>query len=248
MAKAMILAAGLGTRLKPITLTKPKALVEIDGITLLEYSIRHLKRYGFNEIIINVHHFADQILEFLEKKKNFDIHITISDEREKLLDTGGGLKNASYFFNDNKPFLMYNVDILSDINLSNLYITHIDSKAMVTLAVRGRKTSRYFLFDQAGCLCGWKNMSTNEIIITPRSVFKLQPFAFSGIQVINPEFLEMLSLNEGAFSITDVYIKLCANYKIIAYNHDSSFWMDLGTIESINAAENLLSKDNFLLR
>jgi len=247
MAKAMILAAGLGTRLKPITLTKPKALAEVDGITLLEYSIKHLKRYGFDDIIINVHHFADQVIEFLKKKNDFGVHLTISDEREQLLNTGGGLKKASGFFNDDKPFLMYNVDVLSDINLNNLYHTHIESNAIVTLAVRGRKTSRYFLFDQAGCLCGWKNMSTNQIIITSRSVSKLQPFAFSGIQVINPGLLEMISLNEGPFSITEVYIKLCANYKIMAYNHDNSFWMDMGTAESIAIAEELLSKCNFLL-
>jgi NDP-sugar pyrophosphorylase family protein len=247
-AKAMILAAGLGTRLQPITLTKPKALAEINGVPLLEYAIRHLIRHGFNEIIINIHHFGEQILDFLKKRNNFNIKISISDERDQLLDTGGGLKKASGFFEDKKPFLLYNVDILCDIDLKLLYNIHIHSNALATLAVRSRKTSRYFLFDQNGCLCGWKNMSTNEIRITSRSVSKLQPFAFSGIQVINYEFIDMMSLHEGAFSITDIYIELCANYKIMAYNHDKSFWQDLGTVESINTAENLLSKDNFLLK
>lgn len=247
-AKAMILAAGLGTRLKPLTFSKPKALAEIDGIPLLEYAIRHLIQHGFDEIIINIHHFGDQILDFLKKKDNFNIQITISDERDQLLNTGGGLKKASYFFDDKKPFLLYNVDILSDIDLKLLYDTHIHSNALATLAVRSRKTSRYFLFDQNSCLCGWKNMSTNEIRITSRSVSKLQPFAFSGIQVINYEFIEMMSTHEGPFSITDIYIELCANYKIMAYNHDKTFWQDMGTVESINTAQELLSKDNFLLK
>jgi NDP-sugar pyrophosphorylase family protein len=247
-AKAMILAAGLGTRLKPITLTKPKALAEVDGVPLLEYAIRHLKRDGFTDIVINIHHFGEQILEFLMKKNNFDINISISDESDQLLNTGGGLKKASWFFNNKKPFLLYNVDILSDIDLSALYNSHINSEALATLAVRGRKTSRYFLFNQNGLLCGWKNMSTNEIKITNHTISKLQPFAFSGIQVINSDFLEMLENYNGAFSITDVYLDLCANYKILSYNHDKSFWLDLGTVEKVEYAEKVLAANNFLLK
>ncbi len=247
-AKAMILAAGMGTRLHPITLTKPKALAEVNGVPLLEYAIRHLIKHGFNDIIINIHHFGEQIVDFLKKKNNFNIKISISDESEKLLNTGGGLKKASWFFDDKKPFLLYNVDILSDFDLKSFYEFHVDSEALATLAVRGRKTSRYFLFNQNGHLCGWKNMSTNEIKITSRTVSKLQPFAFSGIQVINSDFLEMMEKHEGAFSITDVYLDLCANYKIVAYNHDKSFWLDLGTVEKVEYAENLLKGNNFLLK
>ena len=246
--KAMIFAAGLGTRLNPITLTKPKALAEINGVPLLEYAIRNLKYFGFNQIIINVHHYADQIIEFLKSKNNFGVEITISDERFKLLDTGGGLKHASDFFDDNKPFLVYNVDVLTDLNLRELYNNHINSGALATLAVRNRKTSRYFLFDQNDSLCGWKNMATNEIKIKCRSISKLRPFAFSGIQVVNHDLFEMMSTYDDCFSITDVYLNLCSSYKIMANNHDNSFWMDLGTVESINAAENLLSQENFLLK
>jgi len=245
--KAMILAAGLGTRLQPFTFTKPKALAQIDGITLLEYAIRHLKHYGFNKIIINVHHFADQVIEFLKSKNNFDIYISISDESNKLLNTGGGLKNASYFFDDKKSFLVYNVDILTDINLRTFYDTHIKSGALATLVVRNRKTSRYFLFDQNNCLCGWKNMDTNEIKIQSRVYTKLRPLAFSGIQAINPKLFDIMSKYDGAFSITNLYIQICSSYKIIAFNHDKSFWMDLGTVEHLNQANELLSKFNFLL-
>lgn len=245
--KAMIFAAGMGTRLQPLTLLKPKALAEIDGITLLEYAIRNLKSYGFDEIIINVHHFADQVIEFLKSKNNFGIKISISDERNKLLDTGGGLKNASCFFDDNKPFLVYNVDVLTDLNLRGLYVSHLKSNALATLAVRNRKTSRYFLFDQNDSLCGWKNMATNEIKIKCTSISKLRPFAFSGIQVINHDLFNMMSAYNDCFSITDVYLNFCASYKIKAYNHDKSFWMDLGTVEHINQADELLSKYNFLL-
>ena len=246
-AKAMILAAGMGTRLKPFTLSHPKALAEIDGIPLLEYAIRHLKRYGFNDIVINVHHFAEQITDFLEKKNNFDINIQISDETDQLLNTGGGLKKASWFFNDKDPFLLYNVDVLTDINLRDFYSYHLQSDALVSLAVRGRKTSRYFLFNQQGYLCGWKNMSTNEIRITNPNVSRLQPFAFSGIQVINHEVIDMLEKYNGNFSITNLYLDLCANYKILAFNHDKSFWLDLGTAEKIKEAEDILCKYNFLL-
>jgi NDP-sugar pyrophosphorylase family protein len=245
--KAMIFAAGLGTRLHPITLTKPKALAEIDGITLLEYAIRNLKHYGFTQIIVNVHHFADQVIEFLKANNNFGIEISISDERNKLLDTGGGLKNASHFFDDNKPFLVYNVDVLTDLNLRKLYNNHIESGALATLAVRNRKTSRYFLFDQNDSLCGWKNMATNEIKIKCTSISKLRPFAFSGIQVVNHDLFEMMTSYEECFSITDVYLNLCSSYKIKAFNHDISFWMDLGTVEHMAQADELLSKYNFLL-
>ncbi|MBI5540973.1 MAG: nucleotidyltransferase family protein [Bacteroidia bacterium] len=245
--KAMIFAAGLGTRLQPLTLLKPKALAEIDGVTLLEYAIRNLMNNGFDHIVVNVHHFANQVVDFLKSKNNFDINISISDESNKLLDTGGGLKNASDFFDDNRPFLVYNVDVLTDLNLRELYASHQKSNVLATLAVRNRKTSRYFLFDQNDSLCGWKNMATNEIKIKCTSISKLRPFAFSGIQVINHDIFNMMSAYDDCFSITDVYLNLCASYKIKAYNHDKSFWMDLGTVEHIKEADELLSKYNFLL-
>ncbi len=247
-AKAMIFAAGLGTRLQPLTLYKPKALAQINGIPLIEYAIKNLINYGFNEIVINVHHFPEQIIDFLISNKNFYADIIISDESEKLLDTGGGLKKVSDFFNDKKPFLVYNVDVLTDLNLLSLYNSHIQSGALATLAVRNRKTSRYFLFDQNNFLCGWKNMATNEIKIQPKNISKLRPLAFSGIQVANYDIFNLMNKYEGAFSITNCYIEFCSNYKIMAYNHDSTFWMDLGTIEHVNEANEILLKNNFLIK
>lgn len=246
-AKAMILAAGIGTRLQPLTLCKPKALAEINGITLIEYAIKNLIHFGFNEIVVNVHHFPEQIIDFLISKNNFNADILISDESTQLLDTGGGLKKVVDFFDDKKPFLVYNVDILTDVNLLSLYNFHLESGVLATLAVRNRKTSRYFLFDQNNLLCGWKNMATNEIRIQTKSISKLRPLAFSGIQILNYDIFNLMNKYDGAFSITNLYIELCSNYKIMAYNHDNSFWMDIGTIERLNEANEILSKNNFLL-
>lgn len=240
MRQAMIFAAGLGTRLKPLTDNKPKALVEVSGTPLLEIVIKQLIKYDFNEIVINVHHFAEQIIDFLDKKKNFGITIHISDERGELLETGGGMKKAAHFFNS-KPFIVHNVDILSDINLSDLYDFHIQKKALVTLAVKKRKTQRYFLFDNTNTLCGWRNFKTNDIKISRPPQSKLQPIAFSGIQVVDPKIFSLIKTT-GAFSITNTYITLAGNHPIYAYNHDSSFWMDLGKIENIIEAEKFINK------
>ncbi|MGB1243748.1 MAG: sugar phosphate nucleotidyltransferase, partial [Chitinophagales bacterium] len=162
--KAMIFAAGLGTRLRPLTNDKPKALVEVNGKPLLEIVILQLKRYGFRDIVVNVHYFAKQIIRFLEAKNNFGIHIQISDESDLLLETGGGLQKAKHFLcSDDEPFLVHNVDILSDINLKALYQSHLEGSPLATLVVRNRKTSRYLLFDETNRLCGWKNVKTGEV-------------------------------------------------------------------------------------
>ncbi|MEJ2242618.1 MAG: sugar phosphate nucleotidyltransferase, partial [Candidatus Bathyarchaeota archaeon] len=155
--RAMILAAGLGTRLKPLTDSTPKALIKIKGFTLLELLIKKLKSSGFDEIVINVHHLADQIKEFLKQNNFLDTEITISDESNKLLETGGGLKKAAYFFPDGKPFLVHNVDVLSDISVNSLMEHHLASKSLATLAVRNRKSSRKLLFNKENILCGWMN-------------------------------------------------------------------------------------------
>lgn len=237
--KAMIFAAGLGTRLKPLTNNKPKALIEINGKPLLEIVIERLKTYGYNEIIINIHHFAYQVTDFLRQKKNFNIRIEISDETNLLLDTGGGLKKAACFFNDGLPFLVHNVDIFSDINLTELYETHINSRSVSTLAVRKRKSSRYFLFDENTQLCGWENVKTGDKIISRYSSAELTQLAFSGIQVVSPSIFKYIK-DEGVFSITNTYIKLCADHKITGFLHNDSFWMDLGNPENIQKAEKLL--------
>ncbi|OIP03267.1 MAG: hypothetical protein AUJ97_04850 [Bacteroidetes bacterium CG2_30_32_10] len=234
--KAMIFAAGKGTRLQPLTNDIPKALVKVNNITLLEIIINKLKHFGFNDIIINVHHFAEQIKDFLNKNNNFGIKITISDESSLLLETGGGLKKAAWFFDDNKPFLIHNVDILSDINLSELYDFHIQSQSLATLAVMHRNTSRYFLFDKHNKLCGWQNLKNDSIIKCNDTTEKLFPLAFSGIHIVNPSIFALMN-EEGVFSITNVYIRLAALQKISAYNHTTSHWLDLGTIENIEKAE-----------
>ncbi len=241
--KAMIFAAGKGTRLQPLTNHIPKALVKINNTPLLEILINKLKRNGFNDIIINIHHFAEQIIDFLNKNNNFDINITTSDESSLLLDTGGGLKKASWFFNDNQPFLVHNVDVLSDINLHGLIESHIQSQSLATLAVMPRETSRYFLFDKDNKLCGWQNLKNNTIIKSNNTSEELIPLAFSGIHVINPSIFQYLD-EDAVFSITNVYIRLAENHKIAAYNHSGSYWFDLGTIENIEKAEKNISSFN----
>jgi len=236
--KAMIFAAGLGMRLKPITDTKPKALVSFQGITLLEYAIRKLKFYGVRHIVINVHHFAEQIIDFV-KQHNFGVSISISDESQKLLNTGGGLLNAQDFLNDSKPFFVYNVDIISTINLHDLYAWHIKNNALATLAVKDRKTSRYLLFDEHMQLSAWVNRATKATIIT-RNCTSYIPRAFSGIQIIDPKIFPLIQ-EDGAFSITDLYLRLSENHCIVAYNHTNDFWLDVGKFDEISDVETQLA-------
>jgi N-acetyl-alpha-D-muramate 1-phosphate uridylyltransferase len=238
--KAMIFAAGLGTRLYPLTKEMPKALLEIGGVPLIEIIIRRLKLFGFDDIIINVHHFSEKIRAFVESKKNFGINITFSDESDQLLETGGGLKKVSWFFNDNKPFLLYNVDVISDINLLEMYRYHVNSKALATLAVRNRKTSRYFLFTQDKMLCGWKNMDTHEIKIIRKTESKLTSIAFSGIHLVNPKIFHLIQ-ETGCFSITDVYLRLASRHKIVAFHHDDGLWFDMGTKDHLVEARKAIS-------
>lgn len=230
----MIFAAGLGTRLQPITNNRPKALVEVQGTPLLEIVIQRLISFGFNDIVINVHHFSEQIIEFLDKSK-FPAIIHISDESDCLLDTGGGLKKAESFF-ENKPVLIHNVDVISNLDLGNLYQKHIDSNALATLAVKNRKTSRYFLFDNSNQLIGWKNMKTNEIRMSRAGNGKLNALAFSGIHIVNPNIFSLMQ-EDGKFSITDVYLRLSRTHKIIGYQCERSIWMDLGNSDNLAKAE-----------
>ncbi len=230
--KAMILAAGFGTRLKPLTNNKPKALIEIRGKTLLEIAINKLKQEGFTDIIINVHHFANQIIDFLQENNNFNINIQISNESEILLNTGGGIYNAKWFFENEKEFLVYNVDIISDINLKELYNFHIKSNAIATLAVKNRKTSRQLLFDKDKNLCKWKNVINGEEKISRTTNSELFPFAFSGIHVIDTSIFNLIK-ERGEFSIIDVYLRLAAEYQIKYYNHKNTSWKDMGKYEHV---------------
>ena len=232
--RAMILAAGLGTRLQPLTDNLPKALVKIRDKSLLEIAINNLVKNGFDKIIINVHHFAEQVIDFIGQNK-FDADITISDERDKLLDTGGGLKKASQFFNDGKPFLLYNVDIISNLNLKTLYQANIKSNSIATLIVRKRESSRYLLFNSENILCGWKNTKTGELISTC-NIKLLDEFAFSGIHMINPKIFSLMP-DEDVFSMIDLYLDIMRDNKIIAHIDSDSFWLDVGNTESLKIAE-----------
>lgn len=236
--KAMIFAAGLGTRLQPLTNDRPKALVEVHGKTLLQITIERLASFGFNDIIINVHHFADKVIDFVNAYPDKSIRLAVSDEREMLLDTGGGLKYASTFFDDS-PFLVHNTDVLSDINLLDLYQSHQASGALATLAVRQRNTQRYLLFDNQMHLCGWENIKTGEKKLPVHSSDQLERFAFSGIQIINPALFKQLK-QEGKFSIIDVYLELICTNTIAGYNHTNGRWLDVGKHESLAQAADFL--------
>jgi len=240
--KAMILAAGMGTRLRPLTNDTPKALVKMNGVPMLEIVILKLKAIGVKEIIINVHYLADQIINFLQKKDNFGVRIEISDESNQLLDTGGGLKKASWFFKDNKPFILHNVDIISNIDLLKMYKAHENNKALVSLAVRKRISSRYFLFNSKKELAGWRNVKTKEEIITIPEKEK-EGLAFSGIHIINPEIFSYIKSTH-SFSIVNTYLDLSNKYKILGFDHSSDYWFDIGNTENLKKAESYLSKQN----
>ena len=237
----MIFAAGLGTRLKPFTDTMPKALVPVNGTPMLEHVINNLKRFGFNEIVVNVYHFGEKIIEFLEEKNNFGIKIHISDERECLLDTGGGILKARKWLDGNDTILIHNADILTDLNLKDLYDTHISNRADATLLVASRNTTRYLLFDNEYNLNGWTNISTGEI--KPQcltNISKLSKLAFGGVHIISPTvFNELESYSsEPKFSITPFYIDSCNKLKIMGYQPIFKYrWFDIGKPETLALAE-----------
>lgn len=230
--KALILAAGLGTRLKPLTDRLPKALLKAGPYTLLEFAIRKLKSAGFNEMIINVHHFPVLIKSYLEENRNFGCKISFSDESGKLLDTGGGIKKASWFFDDGKAFLVYNVDIIGDLDLGKLYAHHLASGNMATLVLRRRETSRYLLFNKRMQLKAWENRVTGEKRMVQQTHEPLQSFAFSGIHVINPELFGLMQ-DEDRFSIIDTYLKVAATHPVGGFIDESPLWADAGKPDSL---------------
>ena len=241
--KALIFAAGLGTRLKPLTNAMPKALVPVGGKPLLQHTIEKLKLAGFNEIIINIHHFGEQIVDFVESHNYFDIHIEFSDERETLLDTGGGIKKASHFFDDNKPFLVHNVDILSNIDLKELYTFHLNNTAVTTLVCSERQTSRYLCFDSDNQLKGWINKKTGEMKspVTDFDPSQYTQLAFSGIHIINPSIFNYMNNSTDKFSIIDFYLSICRHEKILCYSVKNSQMIDVGKVKSLKIAEKFLS-------
>ena len=235
--KAMILAAGLGTRLKPFTEQHPKALAEINGRSLLQRNIEYLASYGITDIIVNVHHFPDQITDAIKKNNGFGSNITISDEKDKVLETGGGLMKAKDFFDEEEPFVLMNVDILTDMNLRRMIKQHKNTKALATLAVTHRETSRYFLFDDLENLCGWKNIKTGEQKIS-KEAGKYFEKAFSGIHLISPQIFPLVKL-KGKFSMVDVYLQLCKTNCIMGFDHSTDKFIDVGKPASIAIAEEI---------
>jgi NDP-sugar pyrophosphorylase family protein len=244
--KAMILAAGLGTRLRPLTDHRPKALVEIAGRTLLEIALSRLHAFGISEVIINVHHFAGMILEYLRTNDNFGMRIEVSRE-EVLLDTGGGLKKAAWFFLEDanrseEPFIVHNVDVISTIDLRRMAQFHTENQALATLAVQDRETSRYLLFDEQLRLCGRQSgrEQTPELV---GSSPQPQALAFCGIHVVSPRLLTMME-EDGVFTIIDPYLRLAAQgEKILAFRADEYYWRDLGKPENvIQAAQDMKEK------
>lgn len=248
--KAMVLAAGLGTRLRPLTNDRPKALVEVAGRTLLEITLTRLRAFGIHEVIINVHHFGDMIEQYLKTNNNFGLQIAISREDDLLLDTGGGLKKASHFFHQGveseKPFILHNVDVISNIDFGQMLKLHTDRKGLATLAVQDRETSRYLLFNESLELCGRQSGRDGKQELVWPSKERL-PLAFSGIHVISPRFLAMMS-EQGAFSIIDSYLRVAeAEEKIIGFRADRFYWRDLGRPENVAQAAAEIESHRILL-
>jgi len=240
--KAFILAAGLGSRLAPLTNNKPKALVDFNGKPMLQGLIERLKKQGFDKLLINVHHFGDLVIDFLKQHNNFDIDITVSDERNLLLDTGGAVVKAVRFFNGGEPVLVHNVDIYSDLDFTKLIENHTNSDALVTLAVRERESSRKLLFDENFNLSGWRNLNTGEFKWVNSQPEHYLERAYSGIYIASPGYPEKIK-NSGSFSIVPEWLKLASENKIKGVEHNTGLWFDLGSIEKIKQAEKAINKE-----
>lgn len=236
----MVLAAGLGTRLGGLTQSKPKALVEVAGEPLLAHVLKKLKSSGFTNVVINVHHFASQIIDYVSHN-NFGLTIQISNESNQLLDTGGGIKYAQPLLNGTEPFLVHNVDIFSDIDLQQLMNFHKRNKALATLAVSNRNSSRKLLFNNKMQLQGWKNIVTGENILSSANSSTFNEFAFAGIHVISPSIFAKIQ-QHGKFSIIKAYLSLCGVESILGYDVSQNFVLDVGKPESLKMASEFLGK------
>ena len=235
--KAMILAAGKGTRLGRITERTPKVLVDINGKSILQISVEKCSEYGFDDIIVNVHHFADAVKKEAERLKKSGYKITVSDESKILLETGGGLFRARDFF-DESPFLLYNADIVTDLDLSALYRFHEEKKGLATLAVRNRTGNRYFLVNSEGLLSGWCNKASGERIVTVGNDRDLSDIAFSGVHIIEPEIFNYM--REGIYTMTSLYLSLASSHRIFTFRCDDGYWFDIGTPENLEIARKYL--------
>jgi len=232
--EAMIFAAGLGTRLRPLTNEIPKAMVSVCGTPLIGHAILNLKQQGVNRFVVNVHHFASKITDYLKSENNFGVDIHISDEINNLLDTGGGLLKAKPLFRGNGPIVVCNVDILTNLNIGQMLKVHMNSNAIATLAVRNRTTSRYLLLNNRQNLVGWKNTKTGEIKMSRRALAP-SPVAFSGFHIIQPQFFENIR-QSGRFSIVETYLDVAKQHKIKGYLHNDDYWFDVGKHDTLKQA------------
>ncbi len=246
-ARAIIFSAGLGTRFKPWTEQHPKALAMVNGKTLLQRNIEYLQQYGFWDVVVNVHHFANQIIEAIQKNNGWGSNIIISDESDEVLETGGGLLKAKNYFVADDFFVSLNVDVLTDLNLNDLISFHKKNNSLISIAVSDRKTSRYFLFNDANKLCGWRNIKTGEEKISSENFNtnadiskKLNQKAYSCVVVYSPEVFSKISFT-GKFSLTDLFLELAKDELILGYHHNAVHWVDVGKPESVAIAEKLFT-------
>lgn len=235
ISKAMIFSAGLGTRFKPWTDTHPKALALINGKTLLQRNIEYLQQYGIREVVVNVHHFADQIVDAVNMNKGWGSNVVISDETNEVLETGGGLLKARPLLEGKDPFVTLNVDILTNLDINKLLAFHTQHKPLISFGVTNRKTSRYFLFDENNRLCGWRNTNTGEEKIVVQKDDLIQK-AYSCVVVFQPEVFKLVK-QTGKFSLTETYLDLAKNNLILGYDHSGDKLVDVGKPESVAVAE-----------
>jgi N-acetyl-alpha-D-muramate 1-phosphate uridylyltransferase len=237
--KAMIMAAGKGTRLGKITETIPKVLVDINGKSLLQLAVEKCTGYGFDDIIVNVHHLADMVEDEIKRLKNSGFRITVSDERDLLLENGGGLYKARGFF-DRNPFLVYNADIVSDLDLSALYHHHKKNNGLATLAVRNRKGNRYLLVNTEGIVKGWCNKATGEKILAGTVTEDLTEIGFSSMQIVDPEIFNYMK--DGIYTVVSLYLQLLPYHKIVTYRYDEGYWFNVGTPEDLRHVREFIGK------
>jgi NDP-sugar pyrophosphorylase family protein len=237
--RAMIFAAGLGTRFKPWTDSNPKALAIINGKSLLQRNIEYLQKYGITDVVVNVHHFPDKIIDTISANNGWGSSITISDERNEVLETGGGLLNARQYLQTNEPFITLNADILTDFPIDELVEFHQQKKALISFGVSNRKTSRNFLFDEHNRLSGWENNTTGEQRISIQNRI-LHALAYSCVAIFEPTIFDKIP-QRGKFSLTDTYLSLAENNLIAGFEHNNNRWVDVGKPESVEIAEALFN-------
>ncbi len=238
----MIYTGGLESSIQPQPGEKPRALLEVNGEPLLSILIKRLAESGFNEIIINVHHFSARITDFLKSNDFSGIRVEVSDETDLILDSGGGLRKVSWFFDDGMPFLLYNLEILSDIDLQKLYRDHCSSGALATLVVRRRESERFILFDEEMRMCGWVNKLTGESVMAGSYDGNKHAYAFSRIQIVSPRLFNLIT-ERGAFSIVELYLRIASRHNIRGYPDSESIWMDLAKKDGMLEAEKLFMKN-----